>query len=331
VEVAHLFGIKFIYHGGMAVSRSPKLRSILSVSDLSRSEIEGLITRSGFLKNQIQTGRSPALLKNRVVGLLFEKPSTRTRASFEVATIRLGGDPVYLSASELQLSRGEPVKDTARILGGYLDIIVGRVYSQETLVQLAKHSGRPIVNALSDVEHPTQIISDLFTIKEVKGRLSGLTIAFIGDGNNVSHSLLLGGALTGMNVTVACPEGYDPDPRIYRQAGSLAKKTGATVQVVRDPKKAVADADVVYTDVWVSMGDESEKEQRMRAFQGYQVNAALMRAAPRDAIVMHCLPAHRGLEITDDVLEGRQSVAWRGGENKLYGAAASLEFVSKAK
>jgi ornithine carbamoyltransferase len=331
VEVAHLFGIKFIYHGGMAVSRSPKLRSILSVSDLSRSEIEGLITRSGFLKNQIQTGRSPALLKNRVVGLLFEKPSTRTRASFEVATIRLGGDPVYLSASELQLSRGEPVKDTARILGGYLDIIVGRVYSQETLVQLAKHSGRPIVNALSDVEHPTQIISDLFTIKEVKGRLSGLTIAFIGDGNNVSHSLLLGGALTGMNVTVACPEGYDPDPRIYRQAGSLAKKTGATVQVVRDPKKAVADADVVYTDVWVSMGDESEKEQRMRAFQGYQVNAALMRAAPRDAIVMHCLPAHRGLEITDDVLEGRQSVAWREGENKLYGAAASLEFVSKAK
>ncbi len=331
MEVAHLFGIKFIYHGGMAVSRSPKLRSILSVSDLSRSEIEGLITRSGFLKNQIQTGRSPALLKNRVVGLLFEKPSTRTRASFEVATIRLGGDPVYLSASELQLSRGEPVKDTARILGGYLDIIVGRVYSQETLVQLAKHSGRPIVNALSDVEHPTQIISDLFTIKEVKGRLSGLTIAFIGDGNNVSHSLLLGGALTGMNVTVACPEGYDPDPRIYRQAGSLAKKTGATVQVVRDPKKAVADADVVYTDVWVSMGDESEKEQRMRAFQGYQVNAALMRAAPRDAIVMHCLPAHRGLEITDDVLEGRQSVAWREGENKLYGAAASLEFVSKAK
>jgi ornithine carbamoyltransferase len=331
VEVAHLFGIKFIYHGGMAVSRSPKLRSILSVSDLSRSEIEGLITRSGFLKNQIQTGRSPALLKNRVVGLLFEKPSTRTRASFEVATIRLGGDPVYLSASELQLSRGEPVKDTARILGGYLDIIVGRVYSQETLVQLAKHSGRPIVNALSDVEHPTQIISDLFTIKEVKGRLSGLTIAFIGDGNNVSHSLLLGGALTGMNVTVACPEGYDPDPRIYRQAGSLAKKTGATVQVVRDPKKAVVDADVVYTDVWVSMGDESEKEQRMRAFQGYQVNAALMRAAPRDAIVMHCLPAHRGLEITDDVLEGRQSVAWREGENKLYGAAASLEFVSKAK
>ena len=307
------------------------MRSILSVADFSSSEMESVIARSGVLKKQIRAGNELSTLRKKVVGLLFEKPSTRTRTSFEVATVRLGGAPVYLSASELQLSRGEPVKDTARILGGYLDIIVGRVYSQDTLIQLAKNSGRPIINALSDAEHPTQTISDLFTIKEAKGRLSGLTTAFIGDGNNVSNSLFLGGALTGMNVTIACPEGYEPDSKIYAKAKSIAKETGADLDVVRDPKKAVARADVVYTDVWVSMGDESEKEKRMGAFEEYQVNAALMKAAPRDAIVMHCLPAHRGFEITDEVLEGRQSVAWQQGENKLYGAAASLEFVSSQK
>lgn len=307
------------------------MRSILSVADLSPPEIDSLIARSAVLKKQFRAGNAPSTMKAKAVGLLFEKPSTRTRASFEVATIRLGGAPLYLSANELQLSRGEPVKDTARILGGYLDVIVGRVYSQDTLVQFAKYSGRPIINALSDVEHPTQIISDLLTIKEVKGTLRGLTTVYIGDGNNVSNSLLLGGALTGMNVTIACPEGYGPDPKVYREAKSLAKRSGAELDVVRDPKKAVADADVVYTDVWVSMGDESEKEERMRAFKSYQVNESLMRAAPEGATVMHCLPAHRGLEITDDVLEGKQSAAWRQGENKLYGAAASLEFVSEAR
>lgn len=309
--------------------RSWKLRSILSVSDLSRAELESLIKRSGALKKQIRAGTPPSSLAKKVVGLLFEKPSTRTRTSFEVATIRLGGDPVYLSAGELQLSRGEPVKDTARILGGYLDVIVGRVYSQETLTQLAEYSGRPVINALSDLEHPTQIISDLFTITETKGRLRGLTTAFVGDGNNVSNSLLLGGALTGMNVTIACPEGYEPDSKIYREARSLAKKSGADIATVRDPKEAVMEADVVYTDVWVSMGDEAEKEKRMHDFRGYQVNAALMKSAPKSAVVMHCLPAHRGVEITDDVLEGKQSVAWQEGENKLYGAAASLEFVGR--
>ena len=306
------------------------MKSILSVSDLSPGELSTLITRTGVLKKQIKAGRPPASLAKKVVGLLFEKPSTRTRVSFEVATLRLGGDPVYLSASELQLSRGEPVKDTARILGGYLDVIVGRVYSQDTLVQLAEHSGRPIVNALSDLEHPTQIISDLFTIKEVKGRVKGLTTVFIGDGNNVSNSLLLGGALAGMNVVMACPEGYDPDPAIYDRARSLAKESGAAIDVVRDPREAVAGADVVYTDVWVSMGEEAEKEERMRAFKGYQVDGALLKAAPKGAVVMHCLPAHRGLEIADDVLEGKRSVAWQQGENKLYGAAASLEFVGRA-
>lgn len=321
--------VNFIYHGTSAATTG-ELRSLLSVSDLTPSELESLVKRSAILKKQIRSRKPPSTLAGKVVGLLFEKPSTRTRTSFEVATIRLGGDPVYLSAGELQLSRGEPVKDTARILGGYLDVIVGRVYAHETLTELAKSSGRPVVNALSDLEHPTQIISDLFTISEVKGKLKGLTTAFVGDGNNVVNSLLLGAALTGMNVFVACPEGYEPDSKIYNEARSIARKTGAEIATVRDPKEAVANADVVYTDVWVSMGDESEKEERMRAFNGYQVNAALMNSAPRGAVVMHCLPAHRGLEITDGVIEGKQSVVWQEGENKLYGAAASLEFVCRA-
>lgn len=304
-------------------------RSILSVADFTPDEFARVLTRAKAFKAAIRNGKPLSALEGRVVGLLFEKPSTRTRTSFEVATIRLGGDAIYLAANELQLSRGEPVKDTARILGGYLDLIVGRVFSQATLVQLAKYSGRPVVNALSDIEHPTQVISDLFTVQEVKGRLKGLTMAFVGDGDNVCNSLLLGCALAGMNVAVACPEGYDPDPSILKRAESIAKRSGATLEVVRDPKKAVAAADAVYTDVWVSMGEEKEEEKRVRAFKGYQVNAELMRSAPKGSVVMHCLPAHRGLEITDDVIEGRQSVAWQQGENKLYGAAASLDFVSR--
>lgn len=307
------------------------MRSLLSVADLSPSEISTIISRAAVLKKGIKAQKPPQTLTGKAVGLLFEKPSTRTRTSFEVATIRLGGDPLYLSANELQLSRGEPVKDTARILGGYLDIIVGRVYSQETLVQIANYSGRPVINALSDMEHPTQTISDLLTVEEAKGRLQGLTLAFVGDGNNVCNSLLLGGALTGMNVVVACPEGYEPESSLYRTAQSLAKKSGAHLKISHNPRRSVAKADVVYTDVWVSMGDEKSKDERIRAFKGFQVNEALMRLAPRDAIVMHCLPAHRGLEITDAVIEGRQSRAWQQGENKLYGAAASLEFVNGLK
>ena len=302
-------------------------RSLLSVADLSPEEMESLVARSGALKRQIRSRRLSRALSGSAVGLLFEKPSTRTRTSFEVATLRLGGAPVYLAANELQLSRGEPVKDTARILGGYLDVIVGRVFSQDTLVQLAAYSGRPVINALSDSEHPTQAISDLLTIKEAKGKLRGTTLAYVGDGNNVCNSLLLAGALAGMNVLAASPEGYEPESSLVRKARSLAKKTGGSIEVVRDPKDAVAGADAVYTDVWVSMGEEKEQAERHRAFKGYQVNSALMKSAPKGAVVMHCLPAHRGLEITDEVLEGKQSVAWQQGENKLYGAAASLEFV----
>ena len=305
------------------------MKSFLSVTDASKTEIDALLSKAKSIKGSIKQGRSLTTLKGKVVGLLFEKPSTRTRASFEVATRRLGGDSIYLSASELQLSRGEPIKDTARILGGYLDAVVARVYSHDTVAQLSEFSGVPVINALSDLEHPTQIISDLFTIKETKGKLGGLKLTYVGDGNNVCNSLLLGGATEGMSISVACPDGYKPNATVMREAEKMSRKTGGTVQIVQKPDEAAAGADVLYTDVWVSMGDEASKEKRMRDFQGYQINSDLVKVARKDVSVMHCLPAHRGLEITDDVIEGKKSIVWQQGENKLYGAAAVLEWLVK--
>jgi len=303
------------------------VRSLLSISDLSARDLSNMLERMKSLKPAIRRREVLADLRGAAIGLFFEKPSTRTRTSFEVAAVRLGAHPVYLAADELQTSRGEPVRDTARMLGGYLDAIVGRVYSHETLRSLAQYSGIPVVNGLSDLEHPTQIISDLFPISETKGKLQGLTLAFIGDGDNVCNSLLLGASLVGMNMVAACPPGYTPDAEVLRRAQEIAKKSGSKVKVVADPKEAAVDSDVLYTDVWVSMGEENEKKRRMKAFRGFQINSETLKLASRDAIVMHCLPAHRGLEITDDVIEGKQSVVWRQAENKLYGAAVALEFV----
>jgi ornithine carbamoyltransferase len=311
-----------------SVKVGTKARSLLSVSDLSAQDLAGMLDRMKSLKPAIKRRDALSDLRGIVVGMLFEKPSTRTRTSFEVATVRLGGFPVYLASEELQTSRGEPIKDTARILGSYLDVIVGRVYSHETLTAMAAYSGVPVLNGLSDLEHPTQVISDLFTISETKGRLKGLTLAFIGDGDNVCNSLLLGASLTGMNVVAACPSGYAPNPDILRRAEENAKRSGCTVRVVDDPKEAAVDSDVLYTDVWVSMGEEKEANRRIRAFRGFQINSEMLKLASKDAVVMHCLPAHRGLEITDDVIEGKQSVVWRQAENKLYGAAVALDFVT---
>ncbi len=307
------------------------MTSFLSVNDASKQDIDKILARAKTIKTTINRGRSLTTLNGKIVGLLFEKPSTRTRTSFEVAARRLGGESIYLAANELQLSRGEPVKDTARILGGYLDGIVARVYAHDTVAQLAQDSGVPVVNALSDLEHPTQIISDLFTIQEAKKKLKGLNFAYIGDGNNVCNSLLLGAATEGMDISVACPEGYEPNKTITRQAEERAESTGSAVKIVHKPEEAANGADVLYTDVWVSMGDEATKEKRMRDFQGYQINSDLLLLAKKDVSVMHCLPAHRDLEITDDVIEGRQSIVWEQGENKLYGAAAVLEWLIRQK
>jgi len=307
------------------------LKSFLSVSDASKPEIDRVLARGKTIKASIKGGRSLSTLRGKIVGLLFEKPSTRTRTSFEVAARRLGGESIYLSANELQLSRGEPIKDTARILGGYLDGIVARVYSHDTVAQLAKYSGVPVVNGLSDLEHPTQIISDLFTIEEAKRRLKGLVLAYVGDGNNVCNSLLLGAAIEGMRFRVACPEGYEPNQAILKQAEEICRSTGGETKILRKPSEAADGADVLYTDVWVSMGDESSKEKRMQDFNGYQINSDLLKLAKKDASVMHCLPAHRGLEITDEVIEGKESIVWQQGENKLYGAAALLEWLLRRK
>jgi ornithine carbamoyltransferase len=307
------------------------LRSFLSVSDASKPEVDRLLTRAKMIKAAIKRGKSLSTLKGKIVGLLFEKPSTRTRASFEVAARRLGGESIYLSATELQLSRGEPIKDTARILGGYLDSIVARVYAHDTVAQLAMHSGISVINALSDLEHPTQIISDLFTIQEAKGKLGGLKLAYVGDGNNVCNSLLLGAALEGMTISIACPDGYEPNASIVKKAEGHSRTTRGKVEIVRKPSEAAEGADVLYTDVWVSMGDEASKEKRMHDFEGYQINSDLLKVAKKNASVMHCLPAHRGLEITDNVIEGKQSIVWKQGENKLYVAAAILEWILSRK
>lgn len=301
-------------------------KSLLTLMDLSSKDLASIFERAKEIKADIKQGNEINALNNKVVGILFEKPSTRTRASFEVATLRLGGKAVYLSSGELQLKRGEPVKDTARILGSYVDALVARVYDHQTVVELAQYAGIPVINGLSDFSHPTQAVCDLFTVLEVKGKLKGLTLAYIGDGNNVCHSLILGCALSGMNMVVACPNGYSPDSNILSSAEKISSKTGGLIRVVESPEEAAKGADVVYSDVWVSMGEEEEKEEKLKIFEKYQINAELLKKAVKDASVMHCLPAYRGLEITDEVMEGPQSIVWQQGENKMHGAAAILDF-----
>jgi len=300
-----------------------KGRDILSVADLSKDEIYAILEETKRLK-KLSFKDGSSLLQNRVLGLLFEKPSTRTRTSFEVAMFQLGGNAIYLRSDELQLRRGEPIKDTARVLSQYLNGLVIRIHEQETLDQFAEHSKIPIINGLSDLEHPTQILCDLYTILEAKGKLEGLKLAWIGDGNNVCNSWLLGCSIIGMDIVVACPKGYEPNERILERAREYAAISNSKLSVINDPREAVKDADVLYTDVWVSMGQEEEVKERRRAFKGYQIDDALIKVAKDDAIVMHCLPAHRGMEITDEALEGKQSVIWRQSENKLHGAKAIL-------
>ncbi|RLG98357.1 ornithine carbamoyltransferase [Candidatus Bathyarchaeota archaeon] len=301
-----------------------KGRDLLSIADLSREELLFLVKETGRLKDLQRRGEFFRPLKNRVVGLLFEKPSTRTRCGFQTAVYQLGGEAVYMRPEELQASRGEPVKDTARVLGSYLDCIVIRTYSQGYLEEFARYSDAPVVNALSDQEHPTQVISDLYTMLEAKGRLEGVNLTWIGDGNNVCNSLLLACGLAGVNLKVSCPEGYDPDRRFVEKALNFARESGAEIELVRDPREAVADADFVYTDTWISIGQEKEAEAKIKAFKGYQVNDELLALAKDDTLVMHCLPAYRGKEITDSVLEGERSIAWEQSKNKLHGAKAVL-------
>jgi len=301
-----------------------KGRDFLSVSDLDRSEIHTILKAIKKLK-PVAPGSTPArILAGKVVGLLFEHPSTRTRVSFQSAAMRLGADVIYMRPDELQLKRGEPIKDTARVLSGYLDALVYRTSDHDTLVELAEHASIPIINALSNIEHPTQAVSDLAAIEDAKGSLEGLKLAWIGDGNNVCHSLMLACATAGMDMSIATPPNRQPSAEIAQKTNELAQKNRSKIWYTDDPSEAADGADVLYTDVWVSMGQDTEQAQRLMDFEGFQINDELLTNAKPDAVVMHCLPAHRGLEIAADVLDGPKSIAWKQADYKFHGAKGIL-------
>ncbi|MDD2604003.1 MAG: ornithine carbamoyltransferase [Desulfobacteraceae bacterium] len=299
-------------------------RDLLALTDLSAEEMQRLIDRAIELKARRQRGILDRPLTGKTVGLLFDKASTRTRVSFEAAANRLGGGSIFISAGDTQLARNEPIADTARVLGGYLDALVIRTYAQQTVADYARHAAVPVINALTDDYHPTQILADLMTVVEVRGGFEGLRIAWVGDGNNMANSWLNAAAVLGLELALACPEGYLPRTDLIEKA---RRASGAKVTLSVDPREAVAGADVVNTDVWASMGHEGQEAERATAFAGFTVDSALMALAAREAVVLHCLPAHRGEEITAEVLEGPQSAAWRQAENKMHMAAAILEWV----
>jgi ornithine carbamoyltransferase len=297
-------------------------RDYLSVDDLTTDELAWLLDLSGKVK--AQPGDHAVAIAGRAVALIFEKPSTRTRVSFEVAVSSAGGHPVPLSSAELQLGRGETIEDTGRVLSRYVDAIVLRTFEQERLEVLAGAATVPVVNALSDFEHPCQALADLLTVHEVKGDLSGTTLVYLGDGNNVTHSLLLAGAKMGMHMRTATPPGFEPIPQIVQRATEIAGDTGGSVALFHDPIEACRDADVLYTDVWASMGQEAEADERALVFPNYALDARKVEVARPDVTVLHCLPAHRGQEITDEVIDGPHSVVWDQAENRMHTQKALL-------
>jgi ornithine carbamoyltransferase len=304
-----------------------KGKSLASLYDLMREEIEEILETSKLLKSQLLKGQEHPLLRGKTLAMIFEKPSTRTRVSFEVGMWQLGGYALYLSSSDLQLGRGETIDDTARVLSRYVDGIMARVFAHQTILDLISFSKVPVINGLSDYSHPCQGLADLFTILEKKGRLLGLRLAYVGDGNNVAHSLIYGCSKVGMNITLGCPKGYEPHPQVVSRGKEEARKNGCAVMVTNDPKEAVRGADIVYTDVWASMGKEKEREKRSKIFRPFQVNAKLIKIAKEDHIFMHCLPAHRGEEVTDEVADSENSVIFDQAENRLHTQKALLALI----
>ena len=298
-------------------------RDLVSMVDVER-DLMGLLELTGTLKNRAKAGETYAPLRGKSLAMIFEKASTRTRVSFEVAMTQLGGHAVNLTPADTQLGRGETIADTARVLSRYVHGIMYRAFRHTDMVDLARNATVPVINGLDDMEHPCQIISDLFTILEARNRLKGMRIAYVGDGNNVCNSLLLGAAIVGAHVAAGCPKGFGPHPDVVREAERIGQNTDSDVRVVTDPTDAVNGADVVYTDVWVSMGMEKERETRERVFRPYQVNTALLAHATGNALVMHCLPAHRGLEIAAEVIDGPQSIVFDQAENRLHAQKAIL-------
>ena len=294
--------------------------NILSFADLSHADVIDLLDTASDLKEKRARGEMTEVLKNKTLAMLFEKSSTRTRLSFEVAMSELGGHAIFLSTRDMQIGRGESIADTARVMSRYVSAIMARVYKHETLTELSNHSTVPVINALSDLEHPCQLLADLMTIRERKGTLEGLKFAWLGDGNNVCNSAILACAITGMKISVACPKGYEPDDAIIEKA----KELGGYVEITQDPAKAAENAAVLYTDVWVSMGDEEEAEQRLIDLKPYQINSKLLEHAEHDVVVLHCLPAHRGEEITAEVVDGPNSAVFDEAENRLHAQKALL-------
>ena len=293
-----------------------------SLQEFSKIELLGLIDRAIELKNEKKAGKIHRQLVGKTIGLIFEKPSTRTRVSFESAMYGLGGQVIFLSGRDTQLSRSEPLKDMSRVMSRYVDGMVVRTFGQEVVEELAAYATVPVINALTDLHHPCQVLSDIMTVIEKKGAIEPLRIAWVGDGNNMANSWIQAAAIIGFELTLACPKGYEPDREILAASRKIA---GKAITLIEDPEAAVRDAAVVNVDVWASMGKEDEQEERLRVFSRFQLNRALLAKAPLDTIVLHCLPAHRGEEITDEVLESAQCVAFDQAENKMHIHKAILE------
>jgi ornithine carbamoyltransferase len=303
---------------------SLKGRDFLTLLDFSTEEIFDLLALAGDLKAKQKAGMPYTPLAGKTMAMIFEKPSTRTRVSFEVGMIQLGGSALYLNSNDLQLGRGETIADTARVLSQYVDVIMIRTFAHQKVEELAEYASIPVINGLTDDDHPCQALADLLTIYEVKKTFQGIKLAYVGDGNNVANALLAAAAKVGMDVAIACPPGYEPKAAYVEAARQIGEKTGATVTVTHDPLEAVAGADAIYTDVWTSMGQESESDERLQVFQPYQVNEALVKAAKPDYIFLHCLPAHRGEEVTAGVMDGPNSMVFEQAGNRLHAQKAIL-------
>jgi ornithine carbamoyltransferase len=294
------------------------MQHFLNISDFSADELWQFLDKAKELKDEFKAGGNQPILKGKILGMIFQKPSLRTRISFEVGMFHLGGEALYLSPDEIGLGERESVPDVARVLSGYVDGIMARVFAHDHVVQLAEYSSVPVINGLSDYNHPCQALADVFTMWEHFGQIEGLKVAYVGDGNNVATSLIIILTKLGGHFSIASPQGYQLSPQVLAEAQDLAEETHVNITVIPNPAEAVVDADVIYTDVWTSMGQEAEAEARLKVFPPYQVNSSLVAQAKPQAVVMHCLPAHRGEEVTDDVADGSQSLLFPQAENRLH-------------
>lgn len=298
-------------------------RDLISIEDIG-DELKEVIDLAMAMKGETKDGMSMQPFKGKVLGMIFEKPSLRTRVSFEVGFTQMGGTALYLSPNEIQIGKRESVKDVAKVLSRFVDMIMYRAFRNDNMSELARYADVPVINGLDDVEHPCQALADLMTITEIKGDLTGRKLCWIGDGNNVLNSLMLGAARLGMDVSAGCPLKYWPDAEMVERAKVIAAGSGSTLEITDDPFAAAQDADAIYTDTWVSMGDEAEKEQRLSAFRPYQVNMEIFSQAKPDAIFMHCLPAHRGEEVTDEVMDSARSAIYQQAENRMHAQKAAM-------